>query len=154
MKTFFRILLLLISLNVTAQFDVASGEQVGLITIEGTDHLVYKTTNGSEYIMITVTDESGDVVWQSDSDFEFEEIEDIYQYNDDNYLLVEDYQKGNFFIYTLETDEDFNPDLLSAKVVELLDGRSELITDLKYNGEEMLKDYGDTGSKGFTYMLS
>ena len=52
------------------------------------------------------------------------------------------------------TVEDFNPDLLSAKVVELLDGRSELITDLKYNGEEMLKDYGDTGSKGFTYMLS
>ena len=119
-----------------------------------TDHIVSGLYNGSEYIMITVTDESGDVVWQSDSDFEFEEIEDIYQYNDDNYLLVEDYQKGNFFIYTLETDEDFNPDLLSAKVVELLDGRSELITDLKYNGEEMLKDYGDTGSKGFTYMLS
>ena len=119
-----------------------------------TNDIISGLYNGSEYIMITVTDESGEVVWQSDDNFEFEEIEDYYQYNDDNYLLVEDYQKGNFFIYTLETDEDFNPDLLSAKVVELLDGRSELITDLKYNGEEMLKDYGDTGSKGFTYMLS
>ena len=68
-----------------------------------TDHIMSGLYNGSEYIMITVTDESGDVIWQSDDDFEFEEIEDIYQYNDDNYLLVEDYQKGNFFIYTLET---------------------------------------------------
>jgi hypothetical protein len=69
-------------------------------------------------------------------------------------LLVEDYQKGNFFNYILEIEDDFDPSLLSSKVVELLDGRSELITDIKYDGNEMEKDYGDTVSKGFTYILS
>ena len=100
-----------------------------------------------------VTDESEDVIWKSDDEFDFEEYEDDYRYNDGRYLLIEDYIKGNFFNYILETDEDFNPELLSSKLIELLDGRSELITDIKYDGQEMEKEYGDTSSKGFTYML-
>ena len=67
--------------------------------------------------------------------------------------MIDDYQKGNFFNYVLETDE-FDPTLLCAKIVELLDGKSELITDIKYDGNEMEKEYGDTISKGFTYILS
>ena len=69
-------------------------------------------------------------------------------------LSVEDYQKGNFFNYTLETEEEFNPEMLVGVLVELLDGCSELITDIKYKDHEMVKDYGDTRSKGFTYMLN
>ena len=38
-----------------------------------TNDIVSGLYNGSEYIMITVTDESGEVVWQSDDDFEFED---------------------------------------------------------------------------------
>ena len=114
---------------------------------------LYNGKNHGEYLWIKVTDEDGNVVWESEENFDFEEIEDYYEFNDGNFLLVEDYQKGNFFNFTLETDEDFNPLLLSGKVIELLDGRQELITDMKYNGEEMLKDYGDTSSKGFTYIL-
>jgi len=119
-----------------------------------TDDIIIGIYPGSDNIMIKVLDESGEVVWESDDEFDFEEYEDDYKFNDTTYFSAEDYQKGNFFNYELETDEDFNPDLLSAVTVELLDGRSELIVDIKYNGQEMTKDYGDTTSKGFTYMLS
>lgn len=109
---------------------------------------------GSDNISITVKDESDEVVWESEDDFDFEEYENYYQFNDTHYLSVEDYQKGNFFNYTLETDEEFKPEMLVAVLVELLDGCSELITDIKYKDHEMIKDYGDTSSKGFTYMLN
>jgi hypothetical protein len=109
---------------------------------------------GSDNISITVKDESDEIVWESEDDFDFEEYENYYQFNDTHYLSVEDYQKGNFFNYTLETDEEFNPEMLVAVLVELLDGCSELITDIKYKDHEMIKDYGDTSSKGFTYMLN
>ncbi len=119
-----------------------------------TEEIITGIYPDSENFQIIVKDESGEVVWESDENFEFEEYEDDYQYNDTNYFSAEDYQKGNFFNYILETDEDFNPEMLVAVLVELLDGRSELITDIKYKDHEMLKDYGDTTSKGFTYMLN
>ena len=55
--------------------------------------------------------------------------------------------------FELETEEEFNPEMLVGVLVELLDGCSELITDIKYKDHEMVKDYGDTTSKGFTYFL-
>jgi hypothetical protein len=119
-----------------------------------TEEILMGIYQGGENIQIIVKDESGEVVWESDDDFDFEEYEDEYQFNDTTYFSAEDYQKGNFFNYTLETDEDFNPDMLVAVLVELLDGRSELITDIKYKDHEMKKEYGDTISKGFTYMLN
>ncbi len=119
-----------------------------------TDEIITGIYPGSDNIWIKVMDESGDVVWESDEDFEFEEYHDEYKFNDTTYFNAEDYQKGNFFNYELETDEDFDPSLLTAVLVELLDGRSELITDIKYNGQDMKKDYGDTTSKGFSWMLN
>lgn len=119
-----------------------------------TDEMVSGIYPGGENIWIKVTDEDGEVVWESDEDFDFEEYEDEYKYNDTTYFSAEDYQKGNFFNYVLETDEEFNPELLCAVVLEVLDGRSELIIDIKYNGQEMKKEYGDTISKGFNYMLN
>ena len=119
-----------------------------------TDDIVTGIYIGSDNIFIKVTDESGNVVWESDDEFDFEEYEEDYLYNDDKYFSIEDCIKGNFFNYVLETDEEFDPGLLSAKVVELLDGLSELIIDIKYDGQEMEKEYGDTSSKGFSYMLN
>jgi hypothetical protein len=119
-----------------------------------TEEIIMGIYTGGENIQIIVKDESGEVVWKSDEDFDFEEYEDYYQFNDANYLLIEDYQKGNFFKYELETEEEFNPEMLVGVLVELLDGCSELITDIKYKDHEMVKDYGDTTSKGFTYMLN
>jgi hypothetical protein len=129
------------------------GEVLGVDFLE-TDEVTMGIYPGGENIHIIVKDESGEVVWESDDEFEFEEYEDEYKFNETTYLLVEDYQKGNFFNYELETDEDFNPEMLIGVLVEFLDGRSELITDIKYKDHEMVKDYGDTRSCGFTYMLN
>lgn len=119
-----------------------------------TDNIITGIYTGGENIQIIVKDDSGKIVWESDDEFDFESWEDDYQFNDTTYFSAEDYQKGNFFNYTLETDEEFNPEMLTAVLVELLDGCSELITDIKYNDHEMIKDYGDTISKGFNYMLN
>ena len=119
-----------------------------------TDDVITGIYTGNGNIQVIVKDESGEVVWESEDDFDFEEYEEQYLYNDDNYLIVEDYQKGNFFNFILDTEDEFNPQLLSAVVCELLDGRSELVTNIKYDGQDLYKDYGDTVSKGFTYMLS
>jgi hypothetical protein len=128
-------------------------EVLGVEFLE-TDNIITGIYTGGENILITVKDESGEVVWESDDEFDFESWEDEYLFNDATYFSAEDYQKGNFFNYVLETDEEFNPEMLTAVLVELLDGCSELITDIKYNDHEMVKDYGDTRSCGFTYMLN
>ena len=39
-------------------------------------------------IFIKVTDESGNVVWESDDEFDFEEYEEDYLYNDDKYFSI------------------------------------------------------------------
>lgn len=127
-------------------------EVLGIDFLE-TEEIIMGIYTGGENIQIIVKDESGEVFWKSDDNFDFEEYEDYYQFNDVNYLLIEDYQKGNFFNYELETEEEFNPEMLVGVLVELLDGCSELITDIKYKDHEMVKDYGDTTSKGFTYFL-
>lgn len=115
---------------------------------------LYNGKTHGEHLYIEVFDESGEIVWKSPEDYDFEEVEESYEYNDGNFLLIEDYQKGLFFHYELELEEEFNPDLLSIKIVELLDGMSELITDVKYKGETIdFRDGGDTSSKGYTYYL-
>ncbi len=115
---------------------------------------LYDGFNAGEHCWITVKDESGELVWESDEEFNFSEIEDLYLYNDEHYLLVDDYQKGTFFTYDLELDEEFNPEKISAQTVELLDGCLQLITDIRYGGEKIdEKDWGDTRSKGLNYYL-
>ena len=52
MKTFLTALVLLISFNMSAQFDVNSGEKTEQeIIIEGQTHVVYMTANKSPYII-------------------------------------------------------------------------------------------------------
>lgn len=98
-------------------------------------------------------DENKKLIWQSD-DFEFSEYKEKYLYNDDYYLMISEYQKGNFFNLTLQIEStDFNPDLLIAETTELLDGVEDLITDLYYEGVLLAKELGDTRSNGFVYSL-
>jgi hypothetical protein len=103
---------------------------------------------------IKVLNEDGNILWESDDNFEFSEYEDQYLYNDDKYLMIQEYQKGHFFTYTLEIDGEFDPSLLIAKNTELLDGVAEIITDINYSGVDMEKDFGDTTGKGFYFSLS
>jgi len=115
---------------------------------------LYNGKNHGEHLLVEVFDEHDNPIWSSTEELDFQEVEESYECNDGNFLLIEDYQKGLFWRYELELEEEFNSDLLSIKIVELLDGMSELITDIKYNGQSIdYKDYGDTSSKGYNYLL-
>jgi hypothetical protein len=115
---------------------------------------LYIGENHGEHLKITVLDSSDHPVWESNNQFNFKDFKMIEQYSDGEYLLIEDFQKGHFFDYTLESDTQFNPDLLSCKIVNLLDGVSQVITQIQYAGVNLDYDYIDTSSKGFTYYLS
>jgi hypothetical protein len=58
-----------------------------------------------EFYQIQVEDETGEVVWESDDSFYPDDNDSQCVYDDDNFLLVEDYCKGTFFTYELELDE-------------------------------------------------
>jgi len=107
-----------------------------------------------ELYQIQVEDENGEVVWESSESFYPDDNDFQCVYDDDNFLLVEDYSKGTFFTYELELDEDFNPELINLIVKEIGE-RVELLTGITYNGNDIEenKDFGDTWSKGIYYHL-
>ena len=110
--------------------------------------------NNGEYFIITVTDESGNTVWESPQDFEFQFTTFNSIKEDVNYLIAEDYQRGQFFEYEFETETEFNPELLGCEITELLGGDLEYITGLYYDMNLLTDNFGgDTISKGFTYYL-
>lgn len=115
---------------------------------------IHPGSNHGEYLWMKVLDEQENIIWESDEDFNFEVVENRYEFNDGEYLLIEDYLKGHFWNFYLETEDEFNPKMLSCIVVELLDGLSEQITNIKYNDQDLEKEYVDTSSKGYTYYLS
>lgn len=101
---------------------------------------------------IKVLDESDNIVWESEEGHEFPDAELVNLYEEGDYLLIEDYQKGHFFTYYLES-ESFNPELLTPISTEYIQ-RYSVITDFKYNGQKIDREWGDTWSKGYTYYLS
>jgi hypothetical protein len=139
-----------VELDQMEEFEIEDILEVGSIT--QTNHVVVGLYTDS--FNICVFDNQDNLIFESNSDFEFSDYIEDSIYNDDNYLMVRDSQKGTFFIYELELSGDFNPSLLSVETKELLDGALELITDIKYDGVEMEKDFGDTTSKGIYYKLN
>jgi hypothetical protein len=78
-----------------------------------------------------------------------------FKFDTDEVLIVEDYTKGQFYIYEVELEKDFNPSLLVPIITEIGE-RVEIITDLMYNEVELssYKEFGDYWSKGITYYLN
>ena len=107
-----------------------------------------------ELYHIEVENENGAIIWESDTQFYPEDNIEEYLHNDEDVLLVEDYQKGTFFTYELELEEEFNFALLNLITKEIAE-RVEIVVGLTYNGNdiEILKDFGDTWSKGISYYL-
>ena len=101
---------------------------------------------------IKVTDENENVIWEAEEGHEFEKTELVDVYMSGDYLLIDDCQKGHFFTYFLETDS-FDSKLLTPVNTEFI-GRYSVITDFKYDGKSIDREWVDTGSKGYTYYLS
>jgi hypothetical protein len=123
--------------------------------VTDTDDSVLGAYNNPELYYITVYDENENIVWQSDVNHEFVNEQNEYRYENDSVLVVEDYIKGQFFMYDLEIEHDFDHKLLTPIVTDVAES-VEIITDLLYNDVELnpFKDYGDYWSKGLTYYLN
>lgn len=115
---------------------------------------LYCGSNHGEYMWIKVIDELENTVWESSEDFNFGITEEQYKYDDSDYLVIEDYQKGHFFNYFLESESEFDPTLLSCVITELIGGITQQISEVKYNGQKLDREYVDTWSKGYNFYLS
>jgi hypothetical protein len=106
---------------------------------------------------ITVEDESGNEVYDGRPSTEKDD-DNEWVYIDfegkENYFVLEDYSKGTFFVFEVES-ETFDVDKLSFLVKDIADSR-EIIIDAKYNGINVTKsdEYIDYWSKGIYYLLS
>lgn len=134
-------------------FDVI-GEILNVESISDTDISYIGAYSDPELYHIEVENENGAVIWESDTKFYPEDNVEEYLHSDEDVLLAEDYQKGSFFTYELELEEDFNSDLIKLILKEIGE-RVEIITGLTYNGKDIedYKDFGDTWSKGISYYL-
>jgi hypothetical protein len=106
-------------------------------------------------LYLQVKDENDEVVFTQEV-IDYDKIISDEVYCDGNhYLFIEDYSKGDFWVYNIELEEEFDKDKL---VLELTDigCRIDLVTGISYDGNkfEDVRDYGDTSSKGFYYILS
>lgn len=120
-----------------------------------TDDIYLGPYNDPENFIIEVFNENDVKVWSSENDHEFNEDEYEFVTGKGDYLIVEDYSKGEFFNYEIELEEEFDSDKLKPVLTEIIDG-IEIITKIRY-GEidlEVFKEYGDYWSKGITYYLS
>jgi len=129
-------------------------EILNVESISDTDISYVGVYSDPELYHIEVENENGAIIWESDTQFYPEDNIEEYLHNDEDVLLVEDYQKGTFFTYELELEEEFNFALLNLITKEIAE-RVEIVVGLTYNGNdiEILKDFGDTWSKGISYYL-
>jgi hypothetical protein len=120
-----------------------------------TDNIFLGPYNYPENYIIEVFNENNVKVWSSDTNHEFKDDEYEFITGEGNYLIVDDYTKGEFFNYEIDLEEDFDSDKLKPVITEVIDGL-ELITKIQYaeTDLEVFKEYGDYWSKGITYHLS
>ena len=116
-----------------------------------TDEIYFGSYPGPEDYYITVLNDKGEEIWASDLGFymnEGSEEDDLLFLDKNSHLMVEDYVKGTFKEYILDTEEEFNPELLEFKSVEINES-FQVFTDLKYDGKDLeLDEFGDTRSNG------
>lgn len=138
-------------------------EKLNVDDILDSDERYIGANIGFDDYNIIVKDDNDNVVWESNPHLstnpewkrEIEWIESVYHEN--NVLFVEESIKsyeGYLFNFTLETENEFNAELLIPIGTEL----SELfyiITSMRYDGNDLTdtKDYGDYSLKGSTYHL-
>lgn len=102
-------------------------------------------------IMAYKDEDMENLLWESSDDFEFED-EDYEYFDFSQTLLVEDYAKGTFFSFEIETEE-FDPKKLVPIIKSIND--NEIITSFKYDGVDLseTKNFDDYSSKGFSYYI-
>ena len=104
---------------------------------------------------VKVEDEEGNLVYESDKfDPEKCDFEEIYC-DEDKYLIIEDYVKGDHVVYDIPLEEDFDIEKLRFKSFDI-GCRVEIVTDILYDDKEynIYKSFGDMSSKGYYFHLT
>jgi hypothetical protein len=116
-----------------------------------TDDIILGSYTDSDCVYIEVYDESETKVWSSDEngylDSDYEEV-----YVDNDYLVVQDYVKGQFKYFEIDCNE-FDGTKLKLKV-KSIGYDIDIVTGLIYDESELeVVDFGDYWSKGFSFFL-
>lgn len=117
------------------------------------EHVVTGAYFGEHYITVT-NDETGEEVWNS-NEWDFEDTEWVDGgIPDTSYLVVEDYCKGEFFTFRLETEEEFDPIKLKPVVKEVAEVR-DIISGMIYDEVDISDsmEFSNYWSKGFYYIV-
>jgi hypothetical protein len=104
---------------------------------------------------VKVEDQEGNVIYETDKfDPDKCDFEEIYC-DEDKYLIIEDYVKGDHVIYDIPLEEDFDIEKLRFKSFDV-GCRVEIVTDILYDDKEykLYKSFGDMSSKGYYYHLT
>lgn len=121
--------------------------------LDGSEKTYMGAYYDSELYRILIFNEGDDenIVWESPEDHVFED-DDYTDFCETDYLIVEDYIKGSFFVLYFECEE-FDPKKLTPIAIDF--GFSQIIIGFKYDGKDITdtKEYYDYWSKGFTYHL-
>jgi hypothetical protein len=104
-------------------------------------------------LYINVSDEEDKTVWEYDGELDLEIEDYIEVYEDTNHFIFIDDVKGNFHIYDLEIDGEFDPNKLSF-IVKDIEDYVQIITSLKYDGQELEFEWGDYWGKGLTHCFN
>lgn len=110
-------------------------------------------------LYLTVEDEQGNEVFNSGQEEDsFDEILENSKwegtdYDEINFLAIEDYVKGNFFSAEIEIDETFDINKLSLTMTDLAEVR-DIVSSVSYDGKELELEWGDYWSKGFSFILN
>ena len=111
-----------------------------------------------EELIITAFDENENLIFSSDSSFSFSNephegwCQDVEKFGN-NKLILQDNVKGDFVIYYLTIESEFNPMLLSPIMLDVAEN-AQIITGLKYNYIEPTgKEIGEYLSKGLYFYL-
>jgi hypothetical protein len=110
-------------------------------------HTGFYSDSGSYIIRVTCDDKVLDF-----EDYDFDDYEYSSIYRDDNYLIISDVIKGNIFNYDIEIDGEFDIEKLKPTILDICEDL-DIIVDFTYNGESLIKEWGDYYSKGFDYYI-
>jgi hypothetical protein len=110
-------------------------------------HTGFYSDSGSYIIRVTCDDKVLDFEDYDFNDYDYSSI-----YRDDNYLIISDVIKGNIFNYDIEIDGEFDIEKLKPTILDICEDL-DIIVDFTYNGESLIKEWGDYYSKGFDYYI-
>jgi hypothetical protein len=135
-------------------FDQTKKAFIGPYFLDDGEYFIEVYDEKKEMIWSHYSDDDGSWEYDSDLKVEIDECSDLYcEFYADDVLVAEVQCKGIFKEFTLDLIDVFDPNLLTPKIMEVVQ-RFTLITDLFYNKEKLEYEDCDPEQKGVCFYLS